>query len=555
MSAETKTAPVVEPHAAELPLSLYLELTIHDPDTIAELWSHPEGGPREQFALQALRIGVLALKQARGQIDADLVRRESERLLETLESRLSQHSQFVHDRVTTVLKEYFDPASGRFQERVQRLISKDGELEQLLRRQIGSEDSELCKTLASHIGRDSPLMKVLSPEESDGLLAAFREALEKQLLEQREQVLAQFSLDNKQGALCRFINELQERQGELSKNLHEKIDEVVKEFSLDEENSALNRLVRNVDRAQKTITSEFSLDEEGSALSRLKRMLEETNETIDKHLSLDDDESALARLKRELLNILKEHHQTQQKFQSEVRETLQEMKVRKAEAERSTRHGLEFEEAVVRQIQQEAQRSADVATHTGHTTGSIRHCKVGDCVVELGPDSAAPGATFVIEAKEQGGYQLSEARQEIETARKNRGAQVGLFVFSKRTAPEGTEPLCRLGTDVFVVWDAEDPASDLFLRTAYTLARALCVRTQEQTAAQTADFTAIEEAILEIEKRAAALDDVETWTNTIQNNSEKILKKLRTTRKSLERQVETLREKTQDLRTTLGAEG
>ena len=49
---------------ADLPYSLLLELTLHDPDTIHELLLLAEGEPREQFATKALRIGVLALQQA-----------------------------------------------------------------------------------------------------------------------------------------------------------------------------------------------------------------------------------------------------------------------------------------------------------------------------------------------------------------------------------------------------------------------------------------------------------------------------------------------------------
>ena len=58
-------------------------------------------------------------------------------------------------------------------------------------------------------------------------------------------------------------------------------------FSLDDEESALSRLVRNVDRAQRTITSQFSLD---------------------------DDQSALARLKRELTKMMKEQREADQKI-------------------------------------------------------------------------------------------------------------------------------------------------------------------------------------------------------------------------------------------------
>lgn len=534
-----------------LPFSIVLELTIDDPDTITELCRYAEGEERDQFASKALRIGVLALRQARGQIDAELVRRESERLLEALQSRLGEHSNLVQDRMTGLLREYFDPNSGRFQERMDRLVKQDGELEQLLRRQIGGHDSELCRTLMSHFGEDSPLMKVLSPDQSQGLMAALRQTLEDQLLQQRDHVLRQFSLDSKDSALSRFISELTEQHGKFSDQLHERIDKAVYQFSLDDENSALSRLVRNVRDAQKTITNEFSLDSESSALSRLKKILEHTNGAIHSHLSLDDENSALARLKRELTGILEKHCETNQKFQEEVKITLQTMAARRAEADRSTRHGLHFEDAVFEVLQREAQRCGDIATHLGTSTGQLKNCKIGDAVLELGPDSAAPGAKVVVEAKEKLDYQLQTARDELDIARKNRGAQVGLFVFSHKTAPGGTEPLARYGNDIVVVWDSDDPGSDLFVRAGITLARALCVRNQQQSAARTADLAAMDGAILAIEHRIKDFDDLRTWTSTIQSNSEKIQKKLEAVRKTLEQQTEVLQENIAELKISL----
>jgi hypothetical protein len=539
--------------ASHLPYSLVLELTVQDTDAIAALTCYREGEEREQFALQALRIGVLALRQARGTIDGDAVRREGERLLEGLQGKLGEYSNLLQERLNKELASYFDPQSGKLHERLERLLKSDGELEATLRRQVGSQDSELCKTLVRHVGQDSPLLKALSPDQSQGLFAALRGTLEEQLQKQREQVLNQFSLDNKEGALSRFIGELTQRQGSLSEKLHDKINEVVKEFSLDEENSALTRLVRNVEGAQKTITAEFSLDGETSALSRLKRMLEDTNKSIDGHLSMDDDQSALSRLRRELLKLMGEQGEANQKFQEEVKGALQALAARRAESERSTRHGIEFEAAVVREIQKESHRMGDLAEATGATTGLIKNCKVGDGVVELGPESAAPGARLVIEAKEKAGYSLANAREEIELARKNRDAQVGLFVFSKRTAPDGLEPLARFGQDVFVVWDIDDLGSDLFLRTGLTLARALAVRAHTHSQAKAADFEAMDAAILDIEKRANSFDEIEKWAQTIQNNGEKILEKVRILRDALVKQVGLLREKTDDLKHVLGS--
>ena len=533
---------------------LSLDLVVDDPETVAELLRHSEGAERDRYALAALRIGVLALRQVRGEVDGEQIRRQTEHMLLVLQERLNDHAGQVHNRLAASLKEYFDPESGRFQERVNRLVRKDGELEEVIRRQVGGGESEMAKTLAAHFGQESPLFRLLSPDESRGLLSALRDTFGEQLVVQREKILGEFSLNNKEGALSRLIVELQEQHGQLTENLQEQIDGVVKEFSLDEENSALSRLVRNVDRAQKTITSEFSLDNDASALSRLKLLLESTQQAIDDNLTLDNDESALARLKKEVVDILEAHSKSNQNFQEEVKLALKQMIVQREEAARSTTHGIAFEEVVCEFLIREAQRFGDVAERSGATTGLIRNCKVGDCVVELGPDSAAPGAKIVAEAKEVAQYSLSKARAEIEEGRKNRGAQIGLFVYSAATAPAELEssPLLRFGNDVFVKWNGEDPATDLFLKTGFTLARALCVRTARQTQAQAADFLAIEEAICEIEKRTEGLNEIETSAKTIQSGSEKILKRVELSRKALQVQVEILREKIDEFKQLSG---
>lgn len=548
-SVARQTLPPDEPRpASNGSATLLLELAVHDPETVAELEAFAAGRDREDFALKALRIGVLALRQARGQLDGETVRREGDRLLGLLQVRLEDHTKVVHDRVSHTLKDYFDPQSGRFQERVERLVRKDGELEMVLRKQLGQEDSELNRTLSRHFGDDSELLKWLNPDQSQGLLGALRGVLDEQLLSQRDHVLKQFSLDNKEGALFRFIAELTERQGNLTEDLQTRIDEVVKQFSLDEENSALSRLVANVERAQRTITNEFSLDQDTSALSRLKKMLENTNATIESHLSLDEETSALARLKRELLALMEGQRKTNQVFQEEIKLSLQEMIVRKKEAGKSTRHGLEFEEEVVQLLVQESQKTGDLAEATGSSTGRIKNCKVGDAVITLGPDTVAPGGRIVMEAKEKAGYQLTDAVQELATARDNRDAQVGLFVFSRRTAPTGLEPLFRRGMDVFVIWDIDDESSDIYLRTGLTLARSLIVQQRKQDDSQTEDVAEMEIAILDIEKQLGSLEKMAKSTQAIQNHSTDMLKSLEIVRKTIEKQVATLKDKTAELK-------
>ena len=510
--------------AGELPFGLPLELRVEDHDVIAELEKYAEGPERDEYALEALKIGVLALRRASSALDGEFIQRETTRLLDTLRRQLDDHARTSHDRLNHSLKEYFDPQDGRFSQRVRSLTAADGDLARLLAGSLDGDDSRLSKTLLSHVGQASPLMKHLSPDQSQGLLALLRTTVEGQLGQQRERLLKEFSLDNADGALCRLVKELTSKHGDLSNDLQKKIDVVVREFSLDEENSALSRLVKNVDRAQRTITDEFSLDNE---------------------------QSALRRLKLELTTILEAHVKTNAEFQEEVEVSLAKLVTKREVEARSTRHGATFQDAVFDVLHQYAQRRGDVAEDTGATTGLIKNCKVGDAIIHLGAECSAAGARIVVEAKEETGYTVRKAQQEIETARKNRDAQQGVFVFSRRTAP-AMEPLARYGADVLVTWDAEDPLSDAYLKAAIEISRALCLRARTAAAREKIDFGPIDRAVLDIEKRVQTLDQVRNWADTIKSSSDKILERVRIDREALEKQVGVLREAMGEIKQWLG---
>ena len=450
---------------------LDISISVTDPELMEEISRHPEGKQRDDYVLGALRIGVLTLKRAQGQIDADLINKETNRLVENLNSALSK---------------FFDPADGKFTERVERLVRKDGELEQLLHQQIGPNNSELSRTLAAYIGEQSPLMQILSTDESEGFLRALSESIQKRLDDQRSKLL--------------------------------------NEFSLDDDRSVLSRLVKHVKTSQSEITDEFSLDKEGSALNRMRKEL------------------------LELFEILRKDNAT---FRSEIGEQLAAIAARKEEAQRSTRHGVEFEEAAVDFLQVASQRVGDIATPSGNTVGNIKNCKVGDCVIKIGPDEKAAGALIVAEVKEVSGYSLQKALDEIEVGKKNRGAGVGLFIFSKKTAPENFEPMRRYGNDVIVVWDSEDQSTDIYLSAALSVARAICAQHQARSETVTLDIHTIEAAVRDVEKQINGLDEIKQWSETIENNSNKILNRVRLMRNNLTTQVGVLDNSVSELRAVI----
>ena len=498
-------------------------LTVQDPDLCTELVKREEP-ERSEFAIAAMRVGVLAIRQAQGQMDGREVRDAGERVIKDMTDALESHRRETAQQVSDSIKDYFDPQSGLFSQRVRGLVGNGdeaGELERIIRQQVEGDGSLLAKTLVAHVGDKSPLMQILDPQSSSGLISLLAKATETTLSEQREQILLELSLDNGEGALNRLVAELRRSHGDVGRALEERISSVVGEFSLDRDDSALSRLVNRVEGAQHRISQEFSLDNENSAL---------------------------ARMRKELLATIEQERASNTEFRLEVLKTLTDMTARKQEAQRSTRHGMEFEDAVFEFINRR-QGDGNIATRTGNTTGRIRNCKKGDAVVQLGPESPAPGARVVIEAKQDQSYTLQKARGEIEEARRNRDAGVGLFVFSRRTVPsEVTEPLLRFGNDIVVVWDADDPATKVYLVAALSVAKALSVRGAADGETHGVDVEALEKAVKEVERQAGGLDEITKSAQAIDGHVTKILDRARIVRNGLDRQVSVLDEKVGGLR-------
>lgn len=479
------------------PISLEIEVT--DPELVTEILRQPPES-RDRYTKEALRLGILAMRMASGHIDTAAIRSAGERLISDFRETLATRGGELTAELTGALKGYFDPDSGALTQRLRSLVEQDGEIERALRRQVGGDDSALAHTLAAHLGETSPLFKLLSPDDAAGLRSSIERTLEDSLTQQRESILGEFSLDRKESALRRMIEELEGRHAELKSDLKGKVDAVIGEFSLDRADSALSRLVSRVEKAQKTITDEFSLDKGDSALSRMSKQMNE--------------------------------------FQVEVREALAALGASRAEAKRSTRHGLDFEERAGELIGDIAQRLGDIHSATGATTGTIKNCKVGDHLVELGPDSPAPGARIVWESKQAKSYDLRRALDEMERARKNRSAQVGVFVFSAAAAPAGLEPLARYGDDLIAVWDADDPSSDVVIRAAYTTARALALRVRDVSGEAEVAARELERATRSIEKQLKFLAEIQRMAETTRSHGDKIASRAERMREQLAAEIE-----------------
>lgn len=230
---------VLEVSDPPVPAVSILQLTITDPEVLAALDEHSEGRARNEFATTCLKVGVLALRAARGQVDGDAIRRESESLMQSLAEKLESYRKDVERDVSENLSRYFDPKSGLFSSRVERLVKDDGELANLMRNQVQRAQTGLAETLTHFVGENSEFLKVLTPGESNKLQSAMRASLNEVMQAERAAILSQFTLDSKDSALSRLVAELKATHGDISSALTSSMTNMVQEFSLEKEDSAL----------------------------------------------------------------------------------------------------------------------------------------------------------------------------------------------------------------------------------------------------------------------------------------------------------------------------
>src|ERR1700729_978677 len=89
--------------------AIVVSLCVTDPEVAYELGLREEGPARDAFATQALRIGVLALRQASGALDATTIQREGERMLTSVRETLNAHTSETTSALGRLLGGYFDP--------------------------------------------------------------------------------------------------------------------------------------------------------------------------------------------------------------------------------------------------------------------------------------------------------------------------------------------------------------------------------------------------------------------------------------------------------------
>ncbi len=261
----------------------------------------------------------------------------------------------------------------------------------------------------------------------------------------------------------------------------------------------------------------FDEKKRDSAIGRIGRMLESY---------FDGDASKLAHL-LDPTRLNSPMHQFRQEITAGFK-SLEERLVaieaaaaaRGAERAKSAAKGADFEDLLEAMLGDLARGAGDMLDRTGTEAGALMKSKKGDFVLTL-DTRVARGCDLrvVVEAKDRP-MSMRAIRDELREAKENRGAAIGLVVFTPKHAPTGVAPFNVVGDDVYCVVDpdAPEPAT---LEAAVRLARLLAVASlaehevEVDPAAIAAALTAIREQLEMVRTLKAQLTSISTATKAV----------------------------------------
>ncbi len=415
---------------------------------------------RRDLAYDAWTVGLRAIVNAHRNAQEGRLADVGKSMLDEMDKSVGGYLVRQQEVMVQLLQRYFDPKNGQFAQRIDAFVKDGGELARTMEQYLAPEHGALARTLAQELGANSPLLKKLSPTDSEGIVhmleARMRDALEKNQADVAKALdpLAQ------DGAVARFLAALRKDMEKADSDRTKQLALVTRSLDANDETSLLSRLMRETRGAKTSLLEAMNPDVAGSPLALLKASL---TGLLAQHAK-SSEEAMLALQER------------QQELDQHIRESVARLDERRRGDARSARGGTDFEGTTLRFVQRAVQGAPLVVDSTGGTVGHRPGCKVGDQVLQFTAESAFAGATLVVEAKHDASYTVSKALSELEVARSNRNAQVGLFVMARSHAPAGFPNLARYGNDILVSWDPDDESTDAYLHAGVILGLALASR-------------------------------------------------------------------------------
>lgn len=491
-----------------------IDLRDRRPDSLG-LFDDLDERAREQLAHDAWAVGLRALANAHAAAQESKLKDVGATLLGDIDRQLKLHVEQQQSTIGTVLARFFDPTEGQVTQRLSAFVADEGVLARLLDSYLGPQNSVLAEALAKQVGETSPLFQKLSPTDSTGLVKVLEGQLRAVMGEGHAELVRALDPLAEGGAVARFLKSLREELKGADEDRQKQLSAALAALDANDEGSLLSRLVRETHRARQDVLAAVNPDAPSSPMALLKGSLTKL---------LNEQSSAQ-------LAVAKRQEERQVLFEKEVREALVRMETKRTQDQKTTRGGLDFEDSVVAFVRAATQGAPCVFDATGATSG-VGRSKKGDALLRFTEESAFAGVGVVFEAKREHGYTVQKALAELDDARKNRNAVAGVFVMARSHASDVFPRFARYGSNVVLVWDDQDPATDSYLHAAVLLGMGLVTRTKP--VGDPGDIAALRDIEKRIEAELARLDKMEKSSDTIRKHADAISDEVRKAKKTFD---------------------
>ncbi len=204
---------------------LRLELKVQDP-IVAQYLADFEEPERSEKALEALKVGVIAIRSASPALDTRIVEEKFAEVEKKIVECVGGFDRDVRER----LEKYFREGSGAMPRSLEDFLGRDGKLSQLFARYFGPDDSRVLRLLEEQLGSSSFFARSLDPGNKESVISRIEEAVQKHLEEKTSALVKEFSLDIEGSALVRLKEALSKEVREIARENSRIFEEMKERF-------------------------------------------------------------------------------------------------------------------------------------------------------------------------------------------------------------------------------------------------------------------------------------------------------------------------------------
>jgi hypothetical protein len=171
--------------------SIHLSMDFEDPIVVDYLAEFDDEDERTSKALEAIKVGVIAIQSASPTLDTRVVQEKFAEVEREIEEKLAQ---------------YFKDRVGMVPRALDGIFGEKGMLAQTLAGYFDPQNGKLLRLIEAQVGPSSKFGRAIDPKNKEGVIALIEEKVRELVAAKMDEVLGEFSLDDDESAIARLKN-------------------------------------------------------------------------------------------------------------------------------------------------------------------------------------------------------------------------------------------------------------------------------------------------------------------------------------------------------------